>query len=265
MKPQSSQIIQFVESCQKNEISNPQSSSSVPPTKTQKSASAGSEMVSSSPAVVASAHASSRPVSRLVLNRKKSMPQQSVNDLANAQDVPSPPNLDEATKQYPILVADSGKGKEKRADHDRGSLKWNLDSAPRKELVDFLREQMNGSFSQSILRLLFSEDHHKEKDHQQALSMLIDALDLCTDEENAQRFISQSDSIFKYLTIRFYDSNTSILLKTLDLLEKFICLLDSRGYHANEYEAGCFLPSFLTKVSKSPLMTVLIEIITGGR
>lgn len=247
LKQQSAQILQFVESCQKADSVRPESSSVQSSIKPQKPIIASSEVASSG---AQTSSTMSRPGSRLVLNRKKSIPQQPTSDLVeNAANIVS----DESSKQFPILVSDSGRGKEKRADQDRGSTKWNLDSAPRKELIDFLREQMTGIFSPALLRLLFSEDHHKEKDHQQALATLIDSFEISpstdvNEEEIGQRFISQSDMIFKYLTIRFYDSNTSILLKSLDLLEKFISLLDSKGYHVNEYEAACFLPSFLSKV-----------------
>jgi cytoskeleton-associated protein 5 len=104
---------------------------------------------------------------------------------------------------------------------------------------------------------MFSEDHHKEKHFVAALSILDD---LAAQPEKAQQqfgiatedvqqhFIANTDIIFKYLTIRFFDTNTSILLKLIDFMEHFTTLLEQAGYQMNEHEASAFLPFFITKV-----------------
>lgn len=104
---------------------------------------------------------------------------------------------------------------------------------------------------------MFSSDHYKEKDFLSALTALIEPLqdiETCQStfgisaEELKQRYIANCDLILKYITIRFFDTNTSMLIKCLDLLENLLQLLDDSGYLLNEYEASSFLPFFINKV-----------------
>ncbi|ORX61016.1 ARM repeat-containing protein [Piromyces finnis] len=166
--------------------------------------------------------------------------------------------ITESSSQPPILTMDN-RAKEIRAEKDRGLTKWNLDSS-KQDLILFLSEQCENHFSLDIRNLLFSNSHYKEKDYLNSLNMLYSCL---ADrqyvsqkwgiswEENCLRFISVTDLILKYLTLRFCDTNTTILIKCLDLLDALFIVLDENGYYLSEYEASCFLPSLINKIGDS--------------
>ncbi|KAI8616669.1 armadillo-type protein [Chytriomyces sp. MP71] len=149
----------------------------------------------------------------------------------------------------PVLTADL-RAKEVRAGQDRGMTKWTFET-PRKDLVDFLADQCQNNLSEGVVLLLFSTDHYKEKDFLQGLSLLDDNLSATLSNGDSglrARYIANTDLILKYLTIRFFDTNTSMLIKVLDLLEHLFTLLDEDGVVLSDYEAGSFLPFFITKV-----------------
>ncbi|KAG4099233.1 ARM repeat-containing protein [Neocallimastix lanati (nom. inval.)] len=158
----------------------------------------------------------------------------------------------------PILTMDN-RAKEMRAEKDRGLTKWTLDN-PRQELTSLLSEQCENHFSSDIKTQLFSNSHYKEKDYLSSLNILTSCLadrQYATQkwglswEENCLRFISVTDLILKYLTLRFCDTNTTVLIKCLDLLDALFVVLDENGYYLSEYEASCFLPSFINKIGDS--------------
>ncbi|KAI8910955.1 armadillo-type protein [Gorgonomyces haynaldii] len=148
----------------------------------------------------------------------------------------------------PLLDSDL-KAKESRASMDKGLNKWAFET-PRKELVDLLQEQCQGHLNPSVIALLFSTDHYKEKDFMAGLKILDDFMIEFGLEKQVfqQRCVSVCDLLFKYLTIRFFDTNTSLLLKCVEFLEHYLNVLDEAGYLLSEYEASCFLPFFIAKV-----------------
>jgi cytoskeleton-associated protein 5 len=154
-------------------------------------------------------------------------------------------------KSIPLSMADA-RLKAQRADKNSGIYRWAFDS-PRKDLMDFLRSQSEANFSNDLHALLFSEGHFKEKDHLQGLQEL-ESFFKGTDESNTdpelimKLTVLSSDLILKYLTVRFYDTNTTMLLKALDVTEILLSLLEKQNYSLMEYEASSFLPHFLMKV-----------------
>ncbi|ORX82097.1 ARM repeat-containing protein [Anaeromyces robustus] len=164
----------------------------------------------------------------------------------------------ESSSQPPILTMDN-RAKEIRAEKDRGLTKWNLDNS-KTELTALLSEQCENHFSSDIKKQLFSNSHYKEKDHLNSLNILYSCL---ADrqytsqkwgiswEENCLRFLSVTDLLLKYLTLRFCDTNTTVLIKCLDFLDTLFIVLDENGYYLSEYEASCFLPSLINKIGDS--------------
>ena len=63
--------------------------------------------------------------------------------------------------------------------------------------------------------------------------------------------VSNFDLILKWLTLRFFDTNTSVLLKALEYLQTLFTRLSDIDYHLNELEASAFLPYFINKVCYS--------------
>jgi len=161
----------------------------------------------------------------------------------------------ESTSKPPILTMDN-RAKEIRAEKDKGLTKWNLENS-KQDLTMFLSEQCENHLSSDIRNQLFSNSHYKEKDYLSSINVLYSCL---ADrqytnqkwgiswEENCLRFISVTDLLLKYLTLRFCDTNTTILIKCLDFLDALFIVLDENGYYLSEYEASCFLPSLINKV-----------------
>lgn len=164
----------------------------------------------------------------------------------------------ESSSQPPVLTMDN-RAKEIRAEKDKGLTKWNLENS-KQDLAVFLAEQCENHLSSDIRNLLFSNSHYKEKDYLSSLNILYSCL---ADrqytnqkwgiswEENCLRFISVTDLLLKYLTLRFCDTNTTILIKCLDFLDALFIVLDENGYYLSEYEASCFLPSLINKIGDS--------------
>lgn len=60
--------------------------------------------------------------------------------------------------------------------------------------------------------------------------------------------MSNLDLILKWLTIRFFDTNPSVLLKGLEYLQLVFRVLAEEGYNMTESEAASFLPYLVLKV-----------------
>ena len=59
------------------------------------------------------------------------------------------------------------------------------------------------------------------------------------------------DLLLRWVSLRFFDTNTSVLLKALNYLECTFKLLGQQNYHLNEYEASAFLPYLVQKVREN--------------
>ncbi|CAO3629819.1 unnamed protein product [Cunninghamella blakesleeana] len=167
--------------------------------------------------------------------------------------------------QAPLLTSDA-RAKQVRA---KKEIRWQFD-APRSDIIDMLRSACDSHFSPEIISLMFSTSQYAEKDRLNALSQLGECLinhDIAMDKYNLEfndlkhRYVANTDLIFKYLTIRFFDTNTSILLKCLDLTQHLVGILDEEGYHLTEYEAISFLPFLINKIG-DPKETIRTRIRT---
>lgn len=67
-------------------------------------------------------------------------------------------------------------------------------------------------------------------------------------ESEKDGVISCLDLILKWLTLRFFDTNTSVLMKTLEYLKLLFNLLSQEEYHLTENEASSFIPYLILKV-----------------
>ena len=61
--------------------------------------------------------------------------------------------------------------------------------------------------------------------------------------------IQSLDLLLKWVTLRFFDTNTSVLMKTLEFLEALYVMLSEADYQMLEFEASSFIPYLVTKVS----------------
>lgn len=146
-------------------------------------------------------------------------------------------------EEFPILSSDVSL-KSARAEKDKGSARWAFDS-PRKDIVDFLREQMIGNMSYTLIGKLFSDDF---KDTISAMNRLEEFIRVASDDDTKSKFMANIDLILKYITLRFFETNTSVLIKALELSEVIVSFLDNCNYRLSEYEANSFIPFLITKV-----------------
>ncbi|ORZ13461.1 armadillo-type protein [Absidia repens] len=167
----------------------------------------------------------------------------------------SPLNDNFSTAQYsqPPLLTDDFRTKQLRSKED---IRWQFD-ASRTDLIDILQRTCESHIQPDIYRLMFSSSHNAERDRLNALGQLDDCIvkpELSMDkyglnyDEMKRRYQANSDLIFKYLTIRFLDTSTSMLIKCLDLSQHLIALLDSQGAILSEYEAISFIPFLINKI-----------------
>ena len=160
-----------------------------------------------------------------------------------------------ATEQaQPPVLSEDTRAKQIRA---KKEIRWQFD-APRPDLVDGLRSLSEPHFSAEVRNLLFSTSQYAERDRLSGLGLLDECLvspEICSNKYDIDfsdmklRYIANADIILKYLTIRFFDTNTSMLIKCLDVTEHLVAIMDEEGYHLTEYEAISFLPFLINKVT----------------
>ena len=61
--------------------------------------------------------------------------------------------------------------------------------------------------------------------------------------------VCQLDLILKWMTLRFFETNTTVLLKALDFLQALFTRLADDDYHLHDLEATAFVPYLVNKVS----------------
>ncbi len=62
--------------------------------------------------------------------------------------------------------------------------------------------------------------------------------------------IANVDMILRWLTLRFFDTNTSVLMRALEYLQVLFNMLSNEDYHLLEFEAYSFIPYLVNKVGK---------------
>lgn len=67
---------------------------------------------------------------------------------------------------------------------------------------------------------------------------------------NNLALINNLDLILKWMTLRFFDTNPSVLLKGLDYLQRIFDILIINKYIFHDTEIQSFVPYLVTKVGK---------------
>lgn len=67
---------------------------------------------------------------------------------------------------------------------------------------------------------------------------------------NQDALISNLDLVLKWLTLRFFDTNPSVLLKGLEYLHSVFNILKENKYSLLEIEASSFIPYLILKVGR---------------
>lgn len=71
-------------------------------------------------------------------------------------------------------------------------------------------------------------------------------------ESESEATIGCLDLILKWFTLRFFDTNTTVLMKVLEYLKLLFAMLNRENYHLTEYEANAFVPYLILKVGFLP-------------
>ncbi|XP_060892346.1 cytoskeleton-associated protein 5 isoform X2 [Labrus mixtus] len=121
-------------------------------------------------------------------------------------------------------------------------LKWNF-MTPRDEYVEQLKTQMSTCFAKWLQDELFHFDFQR---HVKAIGVMIERM-----ENESEATISCLDLILKWFTLRFFDTNTTVLMKVLEYLKLLFAMLNREDYHLTEYEANSFIPYLILKVGES--------------
>ncbi|XP_066439476.1 cytoskeleton-associated protein 5-A isoform X2 [Eleutherodactylus coqui] len=161
-----------------------------------------------------------------------------------AKKVPSKQSAkDEDDRSGPIYIIVPN-GKEQRVKEEKGLkvLKWNFPT-PRDEYIEQLKTQMSTCLAKWLQDELFHPDFQR---HIKALAVMTDRLE--TEKEGV---MSCLDLVLKWFTLRFFDTNTSVLMKVLEYLKLLFAMLSQEEYHLTELEATSFIPYLLLKVGES--------------
>jgi len=146
---------------------------------------------------------------------------------------------EEEVDTTPLLPINNMKNQRLIDEQKLKTLKWNF-TMPRSEFVDLLREQMTtAGFNKTLVANMFHADF---KYHLKAIESLNDDLG------NTEALVSNLDLILKWMTLRFFDTNPSVLLKGLEYLQNVFSLLIDNGYTIFDSEANSFIPYLVLKI-----------------
>lgn len=119
-------------------------------------------------------------------------------------------------------------------------LKWSF-TQPREEFVELLRDQMvAANINRDLITKAFHEDFRY---HLKVIEMLIDYL-----PNNEKPLIANLDLVLKWLSLRFYDTNPSVLLKGLEYLKRVFTMLCDNKYTLSEIEGSALVPHLILKI-----------------
>nr|XP_020441313.1 cytoskeleton-associated protein 5 isoform X2 [Monopterus albus] len=150
---------------------------------------------------------------------------------------------DDEDKSGPIFILiPSAKEQRIKEEKQLKILKWNF-ITPRDEYVEQLKTQMSTCFAKWLQDELFHFDFQR---HVKAIGVMIERL-----EGESEATISCLDLILKWFTLRFFDTNTTVLMKVLEYLKLLFAMLNRENYHLTEYEASSFVPYLILKVGES--------------
>lgn len=166
---------------------------------------------------------------------------------AKASGVPAkaaPPSSsrkkDDDIDTSPLLVVNNLKHQRTIDESKLKVLKWNF-TTPREEFVDLLKDQMSAA---NVNKMLMANMFHSDfRFHIKAIESLMDDL-----PEHSEALVSNLDLILKWLTLRFFDTNPSVLLKGLEYLHSVFNMLIEKQYHMLENEGSCFIPYLVLKI-----------------
>ena len=89
--------------------------------------------------------------------------------------------------------------------------------------------------------------HSDFKQHIKAIDTLSSFID-----QDLQGLISNLDLVLKWTTLRFFETNPSVLLRALEYLNDAFSALADNSYSLHDIEAVSFIPYLINKVNLIP-------------
>lgn len=185
------------------------------------------------------------PKGKLIAPIEEAKPVKTVS--GKQQKVPTPVNKAAASRKKeedvdtsPLLSINNLKNQRMLDEQKLKVLKWTF-TTPREEFTDLLRDQMTtAGMNKNLMANMFHEDFRY---HLKVIEALTDDLN-----DNHKPLICNLDLILKWISLRFYDTNPSVLLKGLDYLNLVMQVLIANEYDMSETEGTSFLPHLLLKL-----------------
>ncbi|XP_032578815.1 protein mini spindles isoform X5 [Drosophila sechellia] len=161
--------------------------------------------------------------------------------VAGGQDKPAlARKKDEDIDTSPLLCANSAKNQRLLDEQKMKVLKWTF-VTPREEFTELLRDQMmTANVNKALIANMFHDDFRY---HLKVIEQLSEDL-----AGNSRALVCNLDLILKWLTLRFYDTNPSVLIKGLEYLVQVFQVLIDEEYILAENEGSCFVPHLLLKI-----------------
>ncbi|VDO66225.1 unnamed protein product [Heligmosomoides polygyrus] len=147
---------------------------------------------------------------------------------------------EEPVKKPPdeLLAANDEKPMRLKDERTLKVLKWNF-TLPTEEHVAQLQEQLGRYAKASLMGMLFHKDF---KQHLKAIELLNK-----TGETNPEALVKNSDLLLKWCTLRFYETNPSVLIKALEFSKQLLVLVRSLDEPMSTEEMYAFVPHLLLK------------------
>ncbi|XP_067640391.1 protein mini spindles isoform X2 [Eurosta solidaginis] len=147
---------------------------------------------------------------------------------------------DEDVDTSPLLAVNNSKNQRLIDEQKMRVLKWTF-TTPREEFIDLLREQMaTANVNKGLMANMFHDDFRY---HLKVIEALNEDL-----SNNSKALMCNLDLILKWLSLRFYDTNPSVLLKGLEYLNQVFQTLVDMEYILAENEGSAFIPHLLLKL-----------------
>ncbi|XP_050341877.1 protein mini spindles isoform X2 [Bactrocera neohumeralis] len=147
---------------------------------------------------------------------------------------------DEDVDTSPLLAVNNSKNQRLIDEQKMRVLKWTF-TTPREEFIELLREQMTtANVNKGLMANMFHDDFRY---HLKVIEALNEDL-----PNNSKALVCNLDLILKWLSLRFYDTNPSVLLKGLEYLNQVFQTLVDMEYILAENEGSAFIPHLLLKL-----------------
>ncbi|KAF2350520.1 CLASP N-terminal domain [Trinorchestia longiramus] len=139
----------------------------------------------------------------------------------------------------PLLPVNGQKQQRASDEQKLKVLRWDF-TAPRQEFITQLKDQMTAA---GLNRTLIANMFHKDFNfHKKSIDALNEDL-----MENLEACVCNLDMILRWMSLRFFDTNPSVIIKGMDYLTSVFTCLSEDGYRLMEFEAYSFLPFIVQK------------------